>query len=55
MEKKFKTVLKVGNIDARERERFASRDIDFSFFESFYILPGFTDVHVHLREDQVFI
>ena len=50
MEKKFKTVLKVGNIDARERERFASRDIDFSFFESFYILPGFTDVHVHLRE-----
>lgn len=42
--------LKISDADNAVRERLASLDIAFSDFSSYYILPGFTDVHVHLRE-----
>lgn len=42
--------MKIENTDIAARERLASIGIDFRVFSNCYILPGFTDVHVHLRE-----
>ena len=42
--------IKISDIRTEDRERFASLGIDFSSFSNCYILPGFADVHVHLRE-----
>ena len=42
--------LKVKDIDMAERVRLESLGIDVSLFSDCYILPGFADVHVHLRE-----
>ncbi|MFQ8602178.1 MAG: dihydroorotase [Anaerovoracaceae bacterium] len=50
MRDNFKLVGKIEDIKGRERERLTSFGIDFSVFNNCYILPGFTDVHVHLRE-----
>lgn len=50
MREKFWRTVKVKELDRRERERLLSIDIEFSDFDDHYILPGFTDVHVHLRE-----
>ncbi len=46
----WNTAIKISNIEAEDRGRLASLGIDFSSFSNCYILPGFTDVHVHLRE-----
>ncbi len=46
----WNTAIKISDIRMKERERLASLGIDFSSFSNCYILPGFTDVHVHLRE-----
>lgn len=50
MRENFKSAIKIANIREKERERFSSLGFDFSLFNNCYILPGFTDVHVHLRE-----
>ena len=42
--------VKVKDIDMAERVRLESLGIDVSLFSDCYILPGFADVHVHLRE-----
>ena len=42
--------VKVKDIDMAERVRLESLGIDVSLFSDCYILPGFSDVHVHLRE-----
>lgn len=42
--------LKISDADNVVRERLASLGVAFPDFSSYYILPGFTDVHVHLRE-----
>ncbi len=46
----WNTAIKISDIRTEDRERFASLGIDFSSFSNCYILPGFADVHVHLRE-----
>lgn len=50
MRDNFKLIGKIADVNSRERERLTSLGIDFSLFNNCYILPGFTDVHVHLRE-----
>lgn len=50
MIKDYRRILKTEDLDIAEKERFASIGLDFSHFADCYILPGFTDVHVHLRE-----
>ena len=51
----WNTAIKISDIRTEDRERFASLGIDFSSFSNCYILPGFADVHVHLREPGFFI
>lgn len=43
-------IVKISDMDAALRERVSSLGAVFSDFSSYYIFPGFTDVHVHLRE-----
>lgn len=50
MKESMNNIIKIENIGESEREKFLFKDIDLSSFDGFYILPGFTDVHVHLRE-----
>lgn len=47
MNRNLKYYVKIDDIDNAERELTDFLDVEFS---DFYILPGFTDVHVHLRE-----
>ena len=42
--------IKTEDVDIAGRERLGSFGIDISHFSNGYILPGLTDVHVHLRE-----
>lgn len=42
--------LRISDADNVVRERLASLGVAFPDFSSYYIFPGFTDVHVHLRE-----
>ncbi|MDO4545529.1 MAG: dihydroorotase [Bacillota bacterium] len=42
--------VRIKDLDTAARERLGSCGIDFSLFSNYCILPGFTDVHVHLRE-----
>lgn len=42
--------IKTEDVDIAGRERLGSFGIDISHFSNCYILPGLTDVHVHLRE-----
>lgn len=46
----FNYYIKVNELNETERERISSIGIDVSIFNDCYILPGFADVHVHLRE-----
>ena len=50
MNRSLKCYVKIDNIDNAERELTDFLGVEFSVFSDFYILPGFTDVHVHLRE-----
>ena len=50
MRANYEKIIKIENLDIAERERLGSIGIDFSVFSDCYILPGLTDVHVHLRE-----
>lgn len=50
MKKKFADFMKIKDLDSTDRGRIGSLGIDISSFSNYYILPGFTDVHVHLRE-----
>lgn len=50
MRNKFDYFVKVKDVDTAAGERFESFGIDVSLFSNCYILPGFADVHVHLRE-----
>ena len=50
MRDNYENAVKIENTDIAARERLASIGIDFRVFSNCYILPGFTDVHVHLRE-----
>lgn len=50
MNRNLKCYVKIGDIDNAERVLADSLGVEFSVFSDFYILPGFTDVHVHLRE-----
>lgn len=45
-----KKIITIEDLDIAGRKRLSSIGIDFSFFSDCYILPGLTDVHVHLRE-----
>ncbi len=47
--------IKTEDVDIAGRERLGSFGIDISHFSNCYILPGLTDVHVHLREPGFFI
>ena len=42
--------VKIKDLNETERGRISSFGIDVSIFSDCYILPGFADVHVHLRE-----
>ncbi len=42
--------VRIKDLNTDDRKRIASIGIDVSLFLNYYILPGFTDVHVHLRE-----
>ena len=42
--------VKIKDLNETERGRISSFGIDVSIFSDYYILPGFADVHVHLRE-----
>ena len=42
--------IKAGDVDIAARRHLDSIGIDISIFSDCYILPGLTDVHVHLRE-----
>ncbi|MBQ0078433.1 MAG: dihydroorotase [Eubacterium sp.] len=42
--------IRLEELTEAQGERLASLGIDVSLFNGCYILPGFTDVHVHLRE-----
>ena len=46
----FNDYIKVNELNETARERISSIGIDVSIFNDCYILPGFADVHVHLRE-----
>lgn len=50
MKDNTKFFIKADSIDNAVREKLSSLGIDFSILSDTYILPGFTDVHVHLRE-----
>lgn len=50
MRKDDRNVLKIEDLGIVEKERISSVGLDFSHFSNCYILPGLTDVHVHLRE-----
>lgn len=50
MNRNLKYYVKIDDIDNAERELTDFLDVELSVFSDFYILPGFTDVHVHLRE-----
>lgn len=50
MNRSLKCYVKIDDIDNAERELTDFLGVEFSVFSDFYILPGFTDVHVHLRE-----
>lgn len=42
--------IRISDTDTAMRERLGSVGVDVSHFSDCYILPGLTDVHVHLRE-----
>lgn len=42
--------VKIKDLNDTDKGRISSIGIDVSIFNDCYILPGFTDVHVHLRE-----
>lgn len=42
--------IRIEELTSAQGERLASLGIDVSSFDGCYILPGLTDVHVHLRE-----
>lgn len=46
----YNSFTKVDNLDITDRNRIVAIGIDPLLFSNCYILPGFTDVHVHLRE-----
>ena len=46
----FNDHIKVNELNETVKERISSIGIDVSIFNNCYILPGFADVHVHLRE-----
>ncbi|MDO4485349.1 MAG: dihydroorotase [Bacillota bacterium] len=50
MRKRSDYCIRVKDIDTAARERLESLGVDVSLFSDCYILPGFADVHVHLRE-----
>ncbi len=50
MKKKVNGFSRIKDLGMTDRERIESLGIDVSQVSNFYILPGFTDVHVHLRE-----
>lgn len=50
MKKKLIDFVRIKDLGMTDRERVESLGIDISQVSDFYILPGFTDVHVHLRE-----
>lgn len=50
MRKHFADFVRVKDLNADNRERISSLGVDVSIFDDCCILPGFTDVHVHLRE-----
>lgn len=50
MEKIFTDFVKIKELTEDYRRRISSIGIDVFNFSDCYILPGFTDVHVHLRE-----
>lgn len=50
MKKDHKKVFGIEDFSIAEKERLNSFGLDFSDFSNCYILPGLTDVHVHLRE-----
>ena len=50
MKKNYVNVMKVNELTAECMEKMASYGVDFSRYSNCYILPGLTDVHVHLRE-----
>jgi len=43
-------ITAIEHLTMEQRERLDSLGVDVSLFSNCYILPGFTDVHVHLRE-----
>lgn len=50
MKKDHKKVFGIEDLSIAEKERLNSFGLAFSDFSNCYILPGLTDVHVHLRE-----
>ncbi len=50
MRKNLNGFIKVNELNDTEKGLISSLGIDVSIFSDCYILPGFTDVHVHLRE-----
>lgn len=46
----FNDYIKVNELNETAKERISSIGIDVSIFNDCYSLPGFADVHVHLRE-----
>ena len=46
----YERFIKVEDINIAERDHLGSVGIDISHFSNCHILPGLTDVHVHLRE-----
>ena len=50
MRKRSDYCMRVKDIDTAARERLEALGVDVSLFSDYYILPGFADVHVHLRE-----
>jgi len=50
MKKNYFDFVKISDLDTAEKKRIESLGIDISVFSDCYILPGFADVHVHLRE-----
>ena len=50
MRKNLNGFIKVKELNDTEKGFISSLGIDVSIFSDCYVLPGFTDVHVHLRE-----
>jgi len=50
MRERFKTGVTISEVRGTMRETLSSPGAGSDFTESFIILPGFSDVHVHLRE-----